>query len=226
MNEPRLPPIFRAVPLPGGDPFAWALAHAREEGAATLAWGAHGGRFGCAVVLEPEVPTQAARTVLFAAMLALGEALGTLGPPAVPLLFDWPNRIELNGGVAAEFEVGVGPEDGGVPSWLVLGATVELGPEDGPEDAPGRDPGRTSLREEGFGAIGAGELLEAYARYLLNWIDRWQEGGFEAVRAHWTARWDAAARGASGLDGTGALLLADGTRVPLADGMAAAGRGA
>lgn len=223
MSGPRLPPVFRAVPLGGGDPFAWALAHAGEEGAATLAWGERDGRFRCAVVFEPDEPAQVARTVLFAAMLALGDAVGTLGPPTVPMLFVWPNRIELNGGVAAACDVAVGPEDGGVPSWLVLGATVELGPGGG--DEPGHDPGRTSLREEGFGVVEAVELLELFTRYLLNWVDRWQEGGFEAVRPHWAARWDAAAAGAAGIDGTGALTRADGTRVPLETGLEApAGR--
>jgi BirA family biotin operon repressor/biotin-[acetyl-CoA-carboxylase] ligase len=222
MSGPRLPPVFRAVPLGGGDPFAWALAHAGEEGAGTLAWGEDDGRFRCAVVFEPDQPAPVARTVLFAAMLALGDTLGALGPPGVPLLFEWPNRIEVNGAVAAACDVAAGPEDAGVPSWLVLGATVALRPGSG-TDEPGCDPGRTFLSEEGFGTVEAADLLELFARYLLNWVDRWQEDGFEAVRPFWAARH--AAGGGGGLDGAGALTRADGTRVTLEAGLAApAGR--
>ncbi|HSK39782.1 MAG TPA: biotin/lipoate--protein ligase family protein [Arenibaculum sp.] len=227
MTQPSLPPIFHALPVPGEDPFVRLLRHAGEHGAGTFAWRDEAGCLECVVVLEPEETTPTALTVAFAAMLGLGDALGALGPARMPVLFTWPGGIELNGARVGRLRVAVGPETDGVPAWLLAG--IELRMHGGPDDAePGRHPESTTLFEEGFGAVTSTDLLESYARHLLHWISRWQDEGFAVVRKHWLDRW--AERGtrvvgnpggrtydgiAADVDAYGALVLSDGSAVPL-----------
>jgi biotin-(acetyl-CoA carboxylase) ligase len=44
---------------------------------------------------------------------------------------------------------------------------------------------RTSLRDDGCVDLTVAELLEAFSRHFLTWINRWQDDGFEPVRAMW-----------------------------------------
>src|SRR5436190_23906248 len=94
IKEPKLdlPPLFRCVRLREvGDAFAHALKIAAQEGAGTLV---HVGRFDLvefALVLEPEEPLPAARRVLYAGLVALGQALALHAPPQRLITFDWPD---------------------------------------------------------------------------------------------------------------------------------------
>jgi BirA family biotin operon repressor/biotin-[acetyl-CoA-carboxylase] ligase len=53
--------------------------------------------------------------------------------------------------------------------------------------APGRFR-RTTLADEGCGDVATIDLLEAFSRHFLSWINRWQEQGAEPVRKAWLAR--------------------------------------
>src|SRR5918994_5137825 len=96
----QLPPCFNLVTLREvGDAFAHAKAHAAELGAATLVYV---GRFDLAefaVVLEPDEPLRTARRAFYAGMAALGDALATYAPPEKPMIFAWPDAIEVDGGL-------------------------------------------------------------------------------------------------------------------------------
>ena len=149
-------------------------------------------------------------------MLGMGDALGALVPPTTSVNFGWPDRILVNGAVAGGIRMAIGD---GVSAWLVVGVTVQVA-GDPDDDSPGREQNRTSLYEEGCAKVGAPELVESFARYFLNWVNRWQDDGFAPVKAAWLAR--AAELGApitldldgrrhagtfSGLDDAGELVL-------------------
>ncbi len=186
------PPIFTVVTL---GPDADVVAEARrlaEAGAddGTLVWADKDDRLDCAVILHPETgPGETDLGVLaqlmFVAMLGLGDAMGRTAPPLLELTFAWPNRIMVNGGVAARIGLGVPDisDSGDTPAWLILHAGVNIDiplPEAWDVNNP-----ITSLKSQGFEDISAAGLVENYCRHLLTWVNRWEDDGFALVRGPW-----------------------------------------
>jgi BirA family transcriptional regulator, biotin operon repressor / biotin---[acetyl-CoA-carboxylase] ligase len=207
-----LPSVFTPiVPLrEAGDAMWRAVELAPREGAGTLAWVRSWSRIEAAVVLEPEQVLAAARPALLAAMTAFADAAGALGPPEVPLTFDWPATIRVNGGVVGQARIAAPPgcAEDAVPDWLVVGIEVAFA---APSDAdPGRDPGRTTLFEEGYNETSPAEMTAAWARHLMATLADWQGRGFRIVAERYLARLDPAI-GAGALRGidpaTGNLVL-------------------
>src|SRR6201991_3487071 len=185
----ELPPGFRLVTLREvGDAFAHAKANAAELGAGTLV---HVGRFDLAefaVVLEPEEPLRRARRALYAGLAALADALAVHAPPELPIAFDWPDAVRVNGGL-----VGGGrlawpqrADESQRPDWLVFAAmirTVAMG-----EEEPGLRPLSAALEDEGFDDLGSGRLVESFARHFMVAVDALQEQGFGAIAKNYLSR--------------------------------------
>jgi biotin-(acetyl-CoA carboxylase) ligase len=216
-----LPSVFRPIIAlrEAGDAMARAIAEAPAQGAGTLVWVRSWARIEAAVVLEPEQPLAAARPALLAALAAFADAAGALGPPEVPLTFDWPGTIRVNGGVvgAARLAAPPGCPEDAVPDWLVVGIEVAFA---APDQDPGRDPGRTTLFEEGYADTTPAEMTAAWARHLMATLAEWQARGLRAVAERYLARLDPSlgAGGRRGIDpATGDLVIArEGTRERLA----------
>lgn len=211
LTAPRFPPAFDAVAVGRSDAFRSALEAAQGgAGAGTLVFAQHPDFFDVAVVFEPEMVLRQSWPAALVTMLAISNALGALGPDNIPVNFTWPDRVEVNGGLVGGVRVAAAPGTGedAVPAWLVAGVTLRMRyPET--VDAPGRQPDRTALHEEGFGEVGAGELLESFAHHLLYWVHQWVEVGPEAVAVHWLSHLAPEAGGGArlGLDpATGDLL--------------------
>lgn len=230
MRNLRLPPVFDLHLPAGGDPFAWARGQAGRLGVGAFVPTVVQSELRCAVVLEPDPAGPPAFGVLLAAGLALGDALAGLGPPNLVLEHDWPATLRVGGARVGGVRFAAGPvppaTPAGVPDWMVLGAFVVLALSGARAADPGIDPDNTALAEEGFEAEPEA-LAESYARHLLNRISLFQETGFAGLRASWLARWPgrgrpvvlATSRGpvvgeAADVDAEGALILADGGRVP------------
>lgn len=186
-----LPPAFRPVAAaPGGDALAMAQALA-EAGAdpGSFVWAPRDEIADCAVVLAPSEPLAASLRVAYVAMVAAGDALGTLLPPVIPVAFGWPDRIVVNGAPAGGIRLVAAPaaEEDGVPEWMVAGVTLRFRlPVTDKE--PGRAPHRTALELEGGGNLTAPEFLESFARHFLYWMNRWEDDGFAPVRLAWLER--------------------------------------
>jgi biotin-(acetyl-CoA carboxylase) ligase len=187
--ELDLPPPFRAVALREvGDAFAHAFGIAAKEGAGTLV---HVGRFDLvefAVVLEPEEPLRAARRAVYAGLAALTDALAAHAPPEKPINIVWPDAIMVDGGLVggARLAWPAHADEDGPPPWLVFGATIRtvaMG-----EEEPGRHPLAAALDAEGFFDLGAGRLIESFARHLMVAVDAWQQDGFAHVARSYLAR--------------------------------------
>lgn len=187
----NIPSLFRPVMIAGErDPRAEArklAAEGVEPG--TLVWNPRPDRFRCSVVLAPNRPLEDCLPAIYIAAVALGDALGKLVPAGVDLTFEWPNLIEINGGRCAELALDL-PADvaaGAVPDWLVLSCDVAIsGDENSDFDAD--DLSHTTLHEESCFDINPANLVEYFARYLLSWINRWEDDGFDPVRKSWTNR--------------------------------------
>jgi len=171
-----------------GDAFAHAARVAAQEGAGTLI---HVGRFDLvefALVLEPDEPLKTARRILYAGLAALGDALAVHAPPELPITFDWPDAVRVNGGLVGGARLAWpqdADEDEPAP-WLVFAAmirTVAMG-----EEEPGLRPLSAALEDEGFDDLGSGKLVESFARHFMVTVDAWQEQGFNAVAKNYLAR--------------------------------------
>ena len=221
---PELPSVFTPViPLrEGGDALSRAVALAPEHGAGTLAWVRSAARVEAAVVLEPEMALAAARSALYAAASALGDALAAFGPPEVPMTFRWPGRVFVNGGEVGGARIAwpEGAAEDAVPDWLVVGVEARVSFPRGWE--PGHGLHQTALVEEGWDPLefSAAELTAAWARHLMAGLAEWQRpdatGGFRRMAERYLARLERGEEGVRhGLDpATGDLVLErDGTRM-------------
>lgn len=170
-TAPVLPPGFRARPG-GADPWGAALAAASSGGeAGTVFWSGADGHCRAALVFEPDRPL-GPTVVGDLGLLALFDALAALAPPQRPITVAPPDRLLLNGGEVATVRSAQGP--GLLPDWAVLGLDVAIAAS---QAEPGMTPDRTCLQEEGFGPLTPEEVLEQVCRYLLSWVDAWQDEG-------------------------------------------------
>ncbi len=202
-QEPRLPSVYRLITVSHGEEVAETARHLAQGGAddGTLVWAAPaetGGApedFTCALILQPECPLPTALQLLYVGALGLNEALGSLLPPATELVFEWPGTLVLSGGRIGEVRLeaaadGAG-QDGNV-DWVVLWASIRF-----TRRSPEELVQFTSLCDEGCEHIAAQELLESFARYFLNWANRWLDDGFAPVRTAWLARTSSVGQGVS-----------------------------
>lgn len=238
-DMPQFPPAFKGFAVVHGqEPMAAALAAAAggKGGAGDLFWSTDTDRAAAAFVLEPEVPLSEAIQMVSVLTVAIGDALGAIGPPALAITFRWPFTVLANGGVvgcvSGAVPGGAGPSQ--VPDTLVVSFDLAIQSPAGGCD-PGLHPDRTALHQEGCGDLDRTALIEAVARHFLAWIDTWLQDGFRPAHQSWLSRahdlehvvelplpGGKRAGTMIGLDEEGNLLLkADGSThaIPLVDAM-------
>lgn len=192
LADPIFPPLLDGTGVKSPKrPFALARAQAEagRAGAGDAFWARSTATMDLAIVLEPEVVLERAVHMLFAAEVALGDALGTLAPPEVGVYYRWPGDIVVNGAKAGEVRFAV-PDDareGEIPRWLVVGVTVAIGTDTSKPD-PGLDLDNTVLVEEGCGDVNRTDLIESFCRHFLVWIDAWEDEGFAPIHKVWLER--------------------------------------
>lgn len=212
MREPYgrtldLPPPFRLVTLrESGDAFVHAKKIAPEAGAGTLVWV---GRFDVvefAVVLEPDEPLRSARRAIYAALAALADALAVHAPPEKPLEIEFPATLYFDNGLIGGGQLAwpINAKEDERPDWLVFGASVQTVVMDDLE--PGERAHIAGLEEEGFEDLGAGKLVESFARHLMVHMDAWQVDGFHKVAESYLLRLRDQAGVERTIDGVGDLL--------------------
>ncbi|TCD11913.1 biotin/lipoate--protein ligase family protein [Oricola cellulosilytica] len=191
-DAPELPPAFNGMLVPPDIAPIGAAAEGVAAGrlsAGDVLWSARDDRASAAFVLEPDVPLERAAEMLPVLMVAIGDALGAIGPPNLALTFRWPGTILANGAVAGEVQAfvwpGRAPEE--IPDFLVVAFDIAL-TESADGSEPGHDLGSTYLHVEGCGDLDRTMVIEAVARHFLSWIDGWQQDGFGAAHASWTGR--------------------------------------
>jgi len=190
-TELTLPRLYRGVVLAEEGPDARARARVLAGAGAdagTFVWRPRPERLDCAVVLQPEETVEGTLPVVLVAVLALSDAIGAVGPPAVTSDLVWPVGVRINGGLVGGISVDLEPGAGlrQVPDWAVVAAEVRIAAEGGIEG--GERPDVTSLEAEGFAGATARDIAESFARYLLVWIDRWQDQGLAPITRHWLHR--------------------------------------
>lgn len=196
--RPRLPPAYRLVALDRVESSNDEARRLAEDGAedGTLVWvreqtkgrGRQGrsfisppGNLYLSLVLRPDCTAAEAAQLGFVAALGVGEAVGSVALPGVEVHYKWPNDVLFGGrkGAGILLESRMSPEGG--LDWLVLGVGVNV--KSFPE---GLDVEATSLQYEGATPdLSEVDMLEAFARHFLVWVNRWLEDGFAPVREAW-----------------------------------------
>ena len=195
LADPTFPPLLNGIPVDRhGDPFAEARAKAvgGEAAAGDSFWSRDAGRCRVAIVLEPEVEAGRALQMLFAAMVALGDALGAIAAPEIGIYYRWPGGIMINGARVGGVSVALPEDTGGadVPDWMVVAVTLQI--HGNAEDLnPGLDPDNTSLYEEGGMDVTRTDLIESFCRHFLTWVNEWENEGFKGIHENWVGRFRA-----------------------------------
>jgi BirA family biotin operon repressor/biotin-[acetyl-CoA-carboxylase] ligase len=163
----------------------WAREQTAGRGRSGRTWTSPPGNLYLSLVLRPECPPGRAAELGFVAAVALGAALGGLIQPLIPLTYKWPNDVLLGdrklAGILLEAESG--PAGTEALDWLILGIGVNVLSFPLDTEFPA-----TSLKFEGETDVTVEMLLESFTRYFLEWVNRWLEDGFGAVRQAWLAR--------------------------------------
>ena len=179
------PPLFHGFASAGGDPFALAVKAAADGSEAGLV--IHDiapDRMRAAIVFAPEVPLAQAAIMLPLCGVGFQNALGVLAPPVVALHLGWDGTIYVNGGRCGGLHMAASTRDpADVPDWLVIGLTLDFAPK---TDDGGTDPDRTALYAEGCGDVAAPDLLAAWLRHTLSWLDTWDNQGVAPLHREWS----------------------------------------
>ena len=182
----EFPPLLTGFAV-AGDPFEAACAAAETAEPGSVFYSPDEGRFQVAVLLAPESPLEEAISVIFAAKLALNDAVGALGPPEVALHFEWPVGFRVNGARCGEARARAATNDPkDEPDWLVVGLDVPV--MGAMEVKEGEVPEHTSLHAEGCGEITTSLLTETWARYFMSWLHIYMTDGFPELHEEWRSR--------------------------------------
>ena len=182
-EAPTFPPLMRGERV-AASPFAQAIRRARDGADPGLVVWRSGRALDAAVLLAPEVPLGRALEMVPAGMVALRDALGSIGPSEMPVHFDWPATVRVNGGRCGALRAAASTTDPAAePDWLVLGLSLAFAaPPDG-----GRRPDETGLYAEGAGDLTPEAILESWTRHLMHRITEWEERGPRVIHDEWTA---------------------------------------
>lgn len=185
-----IPPVYELVRVSA---YTDAEAQARRlvgEGAAdgTLVWSERENVFDCAVVLTAEGPLNESLQIVPVAQLALSDALASAVDPGIKIAFRWPDIIDANdrqvGRITLTVPPGCAPEE--TPDWLILGVRVAI--MGTAEELFGSAGETTSLHFERSLDVTSEDILAAFCRHLLSWINLWLDEGFDRVRRSWILR--------------------------------------
>ena len=188
--SPRLPPLFTGERVPNQtDPFDKAVSRAiAGVDSGTIFYSDAVDVLRAALVLAPETSLEEAVQVVYVAQIGLAESLGALAPPEVPVFFQWPDRIKVNGAVCGGVRFAADVSDPRAhPNWLVIGIDVPFLPVGG---EPGETPNQTCLHEEGCVEITPMALLESWSKHTLLWLTYFMDSGFERIHNEWRPRCD------------------------------------
>lgn len=190
IESPQFPPLLTGEAVPRHtDPFEKAVSRAiAGVDSGTVFYSEAGGTLRAALVLAPETVLEEAIQAVYVAQIGLAESLGALAPPEVPVHFQWPDRIKVNGAVCGGVRFAADVSDPGAqPNWLVVGIDV---PFSTTGNEPGEHPNETCLYEEGCVDIAPMALLESWSKHTLLWLTYFMDSGFKRVHNEWRPRCD------------------------------------
>lgn len=191
--DPQFPPLLTGHSvLASEDPLRVAMegAGSGQFGAGDFCWSQAESHARGAIVLEPECSLAESLQMLPLLMVAIGDALGAIGPANLALMYRWPSMLLANGGEIGEVFLQA-PEVAtldDVPPYIVLGFSISLSLPPETSAAPGIAAHTTALFEEGCGDLDRTLIIEAVARHFLSWVDTWEHDGFRSAHSDFYGR--------------------------------------
>ena len=202
-KPPRLPPQFELVALgrvrsvmeaaleraadgAGEGTLVWARMQTEARTRRGSRWIGYEDNLHCALVIEPDYPNDEAWQLVYVNALAAGSAMAEMVSPMTGLRFAWPNRLLLNGLLAARLDLAATEPARDPCPALVLGASINVAahpPQPEPEEY-------SSIHASGAPDATVTDVLEAYASHFLAWSSRWADEGFAPLRRAWRIRAD------------------------------------
>ncbi|MCB2135715.1 MAG: DUF4444 domain-containing protein [Rhodobacteraceae bacterium] len=184
---PSFPPLLSGLAAGPANPMSIAVDMAeRGTDSGLLTWSLGDERLRAALVLAPETPLEPAMAAFCICAVGLQNALGVLAPAETAVHLDWAGGIRVNGGHCGGLHVAASTRDPSeTPDWLVVGFDLTLAHP--AEWEPGETPDWTALDQEGCGEIVPLELLEAWSRHTLVWLNDLEEpGGRARLHREWS----------------------------------------
>ncbi|WP_168771108.1 biotin/lipoate--protein ligase family protein [Palleronia sediminis] len=186
-DRPHLPPLLRGRAVTGDVMRAAARAGAAGEDPGLICHELRPDRLRAAMLLAPEPPLGEALTVVLALANGFADAFGVLSPSEIAFQLNWPAGFLVNGAACGGMRAMAPHADpaAGI-DWLAVGIEVPIFAE--ADDEPGAAPDRTTLWDEGCADIDPMDLLEAWGRHGLVWINAWVDGERARIHRDWTGR--------------------------------------
>jgi BirA family biotin operon repressor/biotin-[acetyl-CoA-carboxylase] ligase len=202
-DSPQLPPQYEFVQLAQVDSVMGEAASRASDGAeeGTLIWALEQrdartrrghrwysppGNLYCSLILRPDAAVDQCGQLAYVAALSAGSALAGLLSPMTGLRYGWPNDLFINDLRAGQIMLAASGAHRDVYEWLSLGVMINVA-----QHPPNPEPEEyNSVHASGAPEVTAVQLLEDFARYFLNWVNRWAEDGFEPILRQWQIRAD------------------------------------
>ncbi len=166
----------------------WALEQHDARTRRGDRWYSPPGNLYCSLILRPEVAVDRCGQLAYVAALSAGSALAGLLSPMTGLRYGWPNDLLINDLRAGQIMLAASGGHSDPYEWLTLGVMINV-----EQHPPNPEPEEyNSVHASGAPEVTAVQVLEDFARYFLNWINRWAENGFEPILRQWQIRADCA----------------------------------
>lgn len=192
----------------------WIVAERQTAGRGRRGrvWQGASGNLAATLLLTTQKPPAQAAQMAFVAALALADMAAAFVAQAF-VRVKWPNDLLVGGAKAGGVLIETGAAPGG-GLWLAVGIGANLA------EAPSDTPYPATCLAAQVAAPSPDAALAVLDAGFARWMGVWEQGGFEPIRAAWTAR--AHGLGAActvafghrsvtgiheGLDADGALLL-------------------
>ena len=136
------------------------------------------------VLLRPDVPPARSPELTLVAAVALCEAIRETGCERARI--KWPNDVEIGGKKAAGILTEMCTDESGNLDFVVVGIGVDVNmtADQMPPELAGT---ATSVRLALGRPYPRARLLARLLDRLETWLDRYEDEGFQAVRARWTS---------------------------------------
>ncbi len=200
-DSPQLPPHYELVRLARVDSVMQEAARRARDGAeeGTLIWAMEQGdartRRGyrwysppgnlyCSLVLRPDFANDRCGQLAYVTALSAGSALAGLLSPMTGLRYRWPSDLLINDLKAGQIMLAASGAHSDPYEWLTVGVMINV-----EEHPPNPEPEEfNSVHASGAAEVTVAQVLEDFARYFLNWINRWAEDGFVPIARQWQIR--------------------------------------
>lgn len=146
-------------------------------------WVSPPGNLYTSILLRPLRPMAEVATLGFVAVVALGDAIAPLLPPAVALRHKWPNDLLLDGAKVSGILLETQGAEQGAEGFVVLGMGVNIVSHPSGTPYP-----VTDLQEAGAAPIGPRTLLDRLLAAFAPLYNAWEASGFAAIEPLWRRR--------------------------------------